>query len=87
VTEETTSAAVLLINRIAVGDPSDAHDLAAVVDEVNDAVISDTDAPLVSVAYELFASWRPGVLAKRQDLAVYPGKQLIAKGVQFFARG
>jgi hypothetical protein len=56
------------------GDASDAHGLAVVVYEVNDAVISDTDAPLVLAAYQLFASWRPGVLGKRQDLTVYPGK-------------
>ena len=42
--------ALLVIDGLAVGDARDGHGLSVVVNEVNDAVVSDTDAPLVTVA-------------------------------------
>ncbi len=53
----------LLVNLAPVRDPCDAHQFRRVVDDVHDAPVTDPDAPLVFVAFELFAScgaWRMG---------------------------
>jgi hypothetical protein len=48
--------------------------------------VTDPNAPVVFVAFQLFASGGPGAVGKRQNLTVYSGKQRIIQRIQFLLR-
>ena len=68
-------------------DAGNTHELSGIVNRVHYAPIAHADTPLVFVPPEFLASWRTWILGKRQNLAVYPGKERIVQGVQFFLGG
>ena len=45
------------------------------------------DAPLVLVAFQLFASCGPGIVGQRENFPVYAGEQRIVQRIQFLLRG
>lgn len=63
-------------------DAGNTHELHGIVNGVYNPPIAHADTPLVLVPSELFASWRAWVLGKRQNLAVYPGKEPLVEGVR-----
>jgi len=54
-----------------------------IVDEINYAPITDSNAPLVPVASQFLAPWRAGIIGQSQDLAVNPLEHRIVQSVQF----
>ncbi len=64
----------------------DNDDFRRVVDDVQHAPVTDPDAPLVLVAFQLFTSCDPGVVGQRQNFPVYPGEQRIVERIQFLLR-
>ena len=54
-----------LVNLAPVRDPRDRDEFRRVVDDVQHAPVTDPDAPLVLVAFQLFASCGPWCVAQR----------------------
>jgi hypothetical protein len=48
----------LIVDFAAVGDPGYADQFGRIVDDVHDAPVADTDAPLVFIAFEFLAASR-----------------------------
>jgi hypothetical protein len=60
----------LFVNLAAVCDPSDGDKFRCIIDEINYSPVTHSNAPLVLVASQFLASSGPGIVGKRQDLAV-----------------
>src|SRR5208283_1044152 len=75
------------INLASMCDSGDNDKFRCIIDEVNCAPITDSNAPLVPVAFQLLASCGPGIVGQCQDLAVDPVEQSIVQSVQFLLRG
>src|ERR1039457_1434097 len=54
--------------------------------DVHHAPVTDSDAPLIFVAFQFLASCGPGIIGKRQNLPVEAGEQRIAARIQFLLR-
>ena len=72
----------LLVYLATVCNASDCDEFRRFVDEVQHAPVPDSDAPLVLVAFQLFASCGPGIFGQRQNFPVYPGEQRIIERIQ-----
>src|ERR1035441_1345455 len=60
------------------------HDqLGCVLDDVQHPPITYPKAPLIFVAFQLFASRETRVVGERQNLTIYPGEQRIVERIQF----
>ena len=65
---------------------SDADEFRRVVDDVHLAPVTDPNAPLVLVAFQLFASCGPGIVRERQNFPVHAGEKRIIERIQFLLR-
>ena len=68
-------------------DPSDAHALGGIVDNIDHAPIAHPKAPLIFVALEFLASCRPWSVPERFQLAHYTGQNVIGQRFEFPPRG
>ena len=64
----------LLVHLAAVCNASDRDEFRRVVDDVKHAPVPDSDAPLVLIAFQLFASCGPRIIGQRQNFPVCPGE-------------
>ena len=64
-------------------DPRHADKFSRVVNDVHHALVSDTNAPLIFVALQFFASCGPRSVCERKNLTVYAMEQRIVQGIQF----
>src|ERR1035438_9590018 len=78
---------LLFIDLTSVGHVGHGDGLARVVDYVDYPVITYPNAPQIFVAFQLFASWRPRIIGKGQNLAIDAGEQRIVQRVQLLLRG
>jgi hypothetical protein len=58
-------------------DTGNAHQRFGVVNDIDHAPVTHSDAPLASVSFEIFATCRSGAFSEGHNLAVNPGKQHI----------
>ena len=71
----------------AVSDAGYVHQLRGVVDDVDDAPIADSNAPLVFVPLELPAACGPRIFGESHNLPVDSAKHSVIEGIQFFLGG
>src|ERR1035437_6881003 len=56
------------------------------IDCVDNPVITDPNAPLIFVTFQLFASHGPWVVCQRQNRPIYAGEQRVVERIQFLLR-
>jgi hypothetical protein len=83
----TIGPVVLFVNFPAMRDPRYAHQLGRIVDDVQHAPVTDADAPLILVAFQLLASCGPWMLAQKFQFADDARKHVIRQGFEFLPRG
>ena len=71
----------LFVNLATVGNPRNRDKFGLIIDEINHAPVTHSNAPLIFVASQFFASSGPGIVGERQDLAVNPHEQCIVESV------
>ena len=67
-------------------DPGDTYEFRRVIDDLQHAPVTDSNAPLILVAFQLFAACRPRIVGQRQNLHVYTREQRIVERIQFLLR-
>ena len=73
----------LFINVPPMRDPCHSDEFRHVIDDVEHAPVTGADAPLVLVAFQLFASSRSGIFSQRQKFPVYLDEQLVIELIEF----
>jgi hypothetical protein len=63
------------------GNPRYAHQLGRIVDDVYDAPITDAKAPLIFVAFKLFAPCGPWLLPERIHFADYARQHIVRQRI------
>jgi hypothetical protein len=76
----------LLVHLAAVCNASDRDELRRVVDDVRHAPVPDSDAPLVLVAFQLFASCGPGLSASARIFRSVPANSASSSASNSFLR-
>src|SRR5208283_1463772 len=71
-----------IVNLAPMRNARNAYELRSVVDNVNQTPITDPDAPVIFVAFQLLASSRPWYISQRVQFSNNTRQQIIPKGLR-----